>query len=80
MNKDYFDKRKQELIDKLNFYIVNNQINEKEDYEIMLRILDELSFSNRLIKKGLIAFTIVDSLTVNQDLESELIIFDDSIS
>lgn len=82
MEKGYFEKRKRELIDKLNFYIANNQIdgNEEEDYIIMLGILDELTFENRLQIKGSIAHTIVDSLNIHQDLGSELILFDGSIS
>ena len=81
MNEDYFEKRKQKLIDKLNFYVANNQIdgNEIKNYDIMLKILDELSFSNRLRRKGSISYTVVDSLSIDRDLGSELIVFDNSI-
>ena len=82
MKKEVFEKRKQELIDKLNSFVVENDVigNDKKDYVTILKILIDFSYENRLLKKGSIAHTIVDSLCINQSLGSKLIQFDRDIS
>lgn len=78
MEKTYFLKIKSELIilvqERLNQSELTNR--EKVSLTLVLKILDEYTYENRLRKKGLLTHTILDSLELESSLTEKLLKFD----
>ena len=81
MNKDVFIERKEGLISLIKDSLVENNVCEQDkgSLNILLGIIDEYSFENRLQKKGLLTHTIVDSLELDYSIGEKFIMFDQII-
>lgn len=52
---------------------------ERESCDALLTISEKYTFENRIQMKGTLARTIVDSLEINHNLASQIIVFDNNI-
>lgn len=82
MSEEFFNKRKSQLTEALTKVIGNSSliVVETLDYVRILNILSQYTYENRLLRKGLIARTIIDSLDIEYSLGEMLIKFDRDIN
>lgn len=78
MDKETFDKRKQELLSLVEEALSSNS-EDPQSLEELKGLLNQYSYENRLSKKGLLAHTIVDSLQLSYTLGEEFIKFDNEL-
>lgn len=82
MDKILFSRRKALLLDNIAELLQNPGISEKEKtmLERVLVLLDHYSFENRLLVKGLLSHTVIDTLELPYSLGDQLIRFDHQIA
>ena len=82
MTNEIFTERKNELVSLINHYLNFDDINGqyKNDLKILLEILTQYLFENRLQMKGSLTHTIIDSLEIDYNLGEKFIQFDKNIS
>ncbi|SDL40485.1 hypothetical protein SAMN04488090_0742 [Siphonobacter aquaeclarae] len=82
MDKILFSRRKALLLDNIAELLQNPGISEKEKtmLERVLVLLDHYSFENRLLVKGLLSHTVIDTLELPYSLGDLLIRFDHQIT
>lgn len=78
MNELQFNRLKEELYSIISLRIeeLKNDSEKIKELEMVLRILDQYTFHNKLIAKGKLTHTILDSLSIDNDISEKLISFD----
>ncbi|MDI1257330.1 MAG: hypothetical protein PSV16_14645 [Flavobacterium sp.] len=82
MTKEVFTERKSELVNLINHYLNFDEINwqYKNDLKILLEILTQYSYENKLQMKGTLTHTIIDSLQLDYTLGEKFIQFDKDLN
>ncbi len=82
MNKLEFLSQKNKLIVQLtnNLCEIGNDPEYETNQNILLSILSQYTYDNRLKIKGLLSHTIIDSLEIDQDIADAFIKFDRQIN
>lgn len=81
MNKEIFVERKESLVRLIKECLAKTDTSEKDIDALnkLLKLLNQYSFDNRLIQKGLLSHTIIDSLEIHYSLGDSFIKFDNDI-
>lgn len=82
MNKLEFLSQKNKLVVQLtnNFCEIGNDPEYETNQNILLSILSQYTYDNRLKIKGLLSHTIIDNLEIDQDIADAFIKFDRQIN
>lgn len=81
MKREIFVKKKDSLIRLIKDSLAKTDISEQDrkSLVILLELLNQYSFENRLLQKGLLSHTIIDSLELDYSLGEKFIKFDNEI-
>lgn len=78
MNELQFNRLKEELLKLINHRIeeYSADTNKRDELILILGVLNEYSYNNRLMKKSKITHILIDSLSLDNDISEKLIFFD----
>jgi len=81
VTKETYLEKKQHLVNQVLVLLNNIELNfqDKSSLNLILRLLDDYTYENRLQKKGLLSHTIIDSMELNYDIGEKIIKFDNDI-
>lgn len=81
MTRESFIARKTELINLVSSGLQKANVTKQDEksFNKLLELLSQYTFENRLQKKGLLCYTIIDSLELDYSLGEKFIKFDNDI-